>query len=69
MKPNMMQNLKFNKNKWFNSEFNVSVSEVNNPIRYKQKENNFVSTSIISKKIMFIPNKIQRDILKELFGQ
>jgi putative transposase len=69
MKPNMMQNLKFNKNKWFNSEFNVSVSEVNNPIRYKQKENNFVSTSIISKKIMFIPNKLQRDVLKELFGQ
>ena len=69
MKPNIMQNLKFNKNKWFNSEFNVSASEVNNPIRYKQKENNFVSTSIISKKIMFIPNKLQRDVLKELFGQ
>ena len=69
MKPNMMQNLKFNKNKWFNSEFNVSTLEVNNPIRYKQKENNFVSTSIISKKIMFIPNKLQRDVLKELFGQ
>jgi putative transposase len=69
MKPNIMQNLKFNKNKWFNSEFNVSASEVNNPIRYKQKENNFVSTSIISKKIMFLPNKSQRYVLNDLFGQ
>ena len=34
IKSDLMQNLKFNKNKWFNSDFNISKNKENNKIQY-----------------------------------
>ena len=65
---NKYLNFKFNKNKWFQSQFYNSKSETNKNISYKTNivETNKITTK--TRKIQFYPNKIQKSILKELFG-
>jgi len=65
---NKYLNFKFNKNKWFKSQFYNSKSETNKKISYISNiyENNKVIKK--TRKIQFYPDKIQKSTLKELFG-
>jgi len=65
---NKYLNSKFNKYKWFNSEFYNSKTENNKKISYKQNTDNIQKINIKTRKIQFYPNKIQKSTLKELFG-
>lgn len=68
IKTDLRYNLKFNKNKWFESDFCISTNKENKNISYIPNKDNFEEASIITRKISFYPNKEQKYVLKSLFG-
>lgn len=68
IKIDLLNNLKFNKNKWFESEFCMSNKKDNKNISCETNKDDYIESSVVTRKIAFYPNKEQKSVLKELFG-